>query len=179
VIPPVSSTVIDIEDGHRIGEEHWAPGNTSSGGQGQAIGTMQCLNSQPLAFHQHGHLSIFLNGEQLAIPTRAGFPTGDPNECHYPLHTHDYSGRVHVHAPSPTTFTLGQFFQIWGQPLTSNDVAGLLGMPVRVFVTDNGVATEVTGESNWANIELTSLRHITIQVGTDITAIPQYTWRGP
>jgi hypothetical protein len=178
-IPPVSSTVIDIEDGHRVGTEHWAPGNSSTGGQGQPIGTMQCLNSQPVTFHVHAHLAIFLNGEQLAIPTRLGFVTGTSNDCHYPLHTHDWSGRIHVHAPAPTTFTLGQLFQTWGQSLTSADLAGLTGMPVRVFVTDNGVATEVTGEANWANIQLTSLRHITIQVGTDITEIPQYTWIGP
>jgi hypothetical protein len=180
-IPPVSSTVIDIEDGHRVGTEHWAPGNSSTGGQGQPIGTMQCLNSQPVTFHVHAHLAIFLNGEQLAIPTRLGFVTGTSNDCHYPLHTHDWSGRIHVHAPAPTTFTLGQLFQTWGQSLTSADLAGLTGMPVRVFVNEDGdaVATEVTGEANWANIQLTSLRHITIQVGTDITEIPQYTWIGP
>ena len=177
VIPPVSSTVIDVEDGHRVGDEHWPPGNSSTGGQGQPIGTMECLASQPIAFHVHTHVAIFLNGQQLAIPTRLGFVTGTSNDCHYPLHTHDWSGVIHVHASAPTTFTLGQVFATWGQPLSSTDVAGLVGMPVRVFVTDNGVATENTGD--WSAIELTSHRHITIQVGTDITEIPQYTWLGP
>jgi hypothetical protein len=176
-IPPVSSAIIDIEDGHRIGAPHWPEGNTSTGGQGQPIGTMQCLGSQPVTYHVHTHLSIFLNGEQLAIPTHAGFVEGTTNDCHYPLHTHDWSGLVHVHATAAGTFTLGQFFSIWGQPLSSTDVAGLVGMPVRVFVTENGVATENTGD--WSAIELTSRRHITIQVGTDITEIPQYTWIGP
>jgi hypothetical protein len=69
-------------------------------------------------------------------------------------------------------------FQVWGQSLTSSDIAGLTGMPVRVFVTDNGVATEITDASAWPNIQLTSHRHIAIQVGTDITEIPQYTWGG-
>jgi hypothetical protein len=176
-VPPVSSTIIDVEDGHRVGVEHWPLGNTSTGGQGQAIGTMECLASQPIAYHVHTHLAIFLNGEQLAVPSRLGFVTGTSNDCHYPLHTHDWSGVIHVHAPAPTTFTLGQVFEIWGQSLTSSDIAGLTSMPVRVFVTDNGVATENTGD--WSAIELTSLRHITIQVGTPITEIPQYTWIGP
>jgi hypothetical protein len=180
-IPPVSTSIIDVEDGHRVGMEHWAPGNASTGGQGQPMGPMQCLGSQPVAFHVHTHLSMFLNGEQLAIPTALGFVgTGTPNACHYPLHTHDWTGMIHVHASAPTTFTLGQVFQIWGQPLSSTDVAGLTGMPVRVFVNEDGAAaTEVTGESNWANIELTSRRHFTIQVGTDFTEIPKYTWVGP
>lgn len=176
-IPPVSSTIIDVEDGHRVGVEHWPAGNSSTGGQGQPIGTMECLASQPIAFHVHTHVAIFLNGEQLAIPSRLGFVTGTSNDCHYPLHTHDWSGVIHVHAPAPTTFTLGQVFATWGQTLSSTDVAGLTGMPVRVFVTDNGVATENTGD--WSAIELTSHRHITIQVGTDIAEIPQYTWIGP
>jgi hypothetical protein len=174
----VSTTVIDLDDGHREGTEHWSAGNSSTGGQGQAIGTMQCLNSQPITFHVHTHLSIFLNGEHLAIPTRLGFVTGTSNDCHYPLHTHDWTGMIHVHATAPTTFTLGQVFQVWGQSLTSSDIAGLTGMPVRVFVTDNGVASEITDAAAWPNIELTSHRHIAIQVGTDITAIPQYTWGG-
>ena len=80
-------------------------------------------------------------------------------------------------ASAPTTFTLGQVFEIWGQSLASSDIAGLTSMPVRVFVTDNGVATENTGD--WSAIELTSRRHITLQVGTPITEIPQYTWIGP
>lgn len=180
-IPPVSSTVISIEDGHQVGVGRWPTGNTSTGGQGQPIGTHQCLASQPVTYHVHTHLAIFLNGEQLALPSAVGFVTGSSpaNNCHYPLHTHDASGAIHVHGTAPGLFTLGQFFQTWGQPLSSTDVAGLVGMPVRVFVTDNGVATETTDASAWPNIELSSRRHITIQVGTDITEIPQYTWVGP
>ena len=41
-VPPVSSTVIDVEDGHTVGAQQWANGNTSTGGQGQPIGTMEC-----------------------------------------------------------------------------------------------------------------------------------------
>ena len=178
-IPPVSTTVISIEDGHTVGDARWPSGNTSTGGQGQPIGTHQCLASQPIAYHVHTHVAIFLNGQQLALPARVGFVTGSSpaNDCHYPLHTHDASGAIHVHGTAPALFTLGQFFQTWGQSLTSTNIADLTGMPVRVFVTDNGVATENTGD--WTAIELTTRRHITIQVGTDITEIPQYTWVGP
>jgi hypothetical protein len=176
-LPPISTTVVSLEDGHQEGATHWPNGNTSTGGQGQDIGTMRCLASQSIAFHVHTHLSIFLNGEALALPARVGFVDGIANPCHYPLHTHDATGMIHVHATTPTTFTLGQFFSIWGQTLSSTNVADLTGMPVVVYVTDNGVVTQNTGD--WSLIELTSHREITIQVGTAITEIPNFTWVGP
>jgi hypothetical protein len=128
-------------------------------------------------YHVHSHLSIFLNGEALAIPREIGILEPTPTTgCFYSLHTHDLSGRIHVEAAAPATFTLGQLFSIWGQPLSSTDIAGLSGMPVVVYVTDNGVVTQNTGD--WSTIELTSHREITIQIGTPITEIPNYTWTG-
>jgi hypothetical protein len=44
-----------------------------------------------------------------------------------------------------------------------------------VYVTDNnGVVTLAAGD--WKEIELLSHREITIQVGTPIDQIPNYTW---
>lgn len=83
---------------------------------------------------------------------------------------------VHVEGPAPGTFTLGQFFAIWGEPLSYSDVAGNPGIPVVVYVTDNNVATQYTGDL--AAIELISHREITIQLGTPIAEIPRYTWVG-
>jgi hypothetical protein len=94
------------------------------------------------------------------------------------MHTHgDGSGLVHVLAGAQATFTLGQLFAVWGQPLSTNDVAGLTGLPVAVYVTDNGTVTQ--SAANWGDIELRSHRLITIQVGTAINEIPNYTWSGP
>lgn len=177
-LPPVSTTVVSLEDGHQVGATHWPLGNTSTGGQGQPIGSHECLVSQPAAYHVHTHLSIFLNGEALALPPRVGFVTGAPGgDCHYPLHTHDATGMIHVHGTAPALFTLGQFFQTWGHSLISSNVADLSGMPIVVYVTDNGVVTQNTGD--WSAIELTSHREITVQVGTAITEIPNFTWVGP
>jgi hypothetical protein len=56
-------------------------------------------------------------------------------------------------------------------------VAGLTGKPIVVYVTDqNGVVTMASGD--WGDIELLSHREITIQVGTPIAEIPNYTWTG-
>jgi hypothetical protein len=39
------------------------------------------------------------------------------------MHTHDAStGVIHVEAPREGNYTLGQFFAIWGQPLSSTQL---------------------------------------------------------
>jgi hypothetical protein len=123
----------------------------------------------------HSHLSIYLNGEALAIPALIGIVDTSPTaHCDYLVHTHDRTGIIHVEAPAPALFTLGQFFSIWGQPLSLTDVAGNPGLPVTVYITDNNVTSQYTGDP--VAIELTAHREITIQIGTPITEIPSYTW---
>jgi hypothetical protein len=177
VLPPLSATVVSLNDNHAVGAAHWPEGATSVGGQGQAVGALECLSSMPEDYHVHTHVSLFLNGEALAVPAHIGIvEQSATTSCFYSIHTHDLSGKIHVEAAAPAMFTLGQLFNIWGQPLESSNVAGLMGMPVVVYVTDNGVVTEATG--NWQDIELKSHREITIQVGTAITEIPNFTWSG-
>jgi hypothetical protein len=177
-LPPLSATVVSLNDNHAVGATHWTDGNTAAGAQGQAIGPLECLPNMPENYHVHTHLSIFLNGQALAIPAQIGIVDQTATtHCFYSLHTHDNSGKIHVEAAAPAIFTLGQLFAIWGQPLESSNVAGLTGMPVAIYVTDNnGVVTEATG--NWSDIELLSHREISIQVGTAISEIPNFTWSG-
>jgi len=130
----------------------------------------------PETYHVHTHVSIFLNGEALAVPAEVGIVRPATGDCFYSIHTHDKSGKIHVEAAAPGIFTLGQLFAIWGQPLEASNIAGLTGMPVALYVTDNGVVTEAV--DNWQSIELTSHREITIAVGTPITEIPNITWDG-
>ncbi len=126
----------------------------------------------------HAHLSIYLNGEALAVPSHIGIVETSPtSHCNYSTHTHNRTGILHVEAPAPGTFTLGQIFAIWGQPLSYTDIAGNPGVPVVVYVTDNNVVSQYTGDL--AAIELLSHREITIQLGTPITEIPSYTWGEP
>jgi len=177
-VPPLSTTVVDISDNRQIGEDRWDNGATSTGGLGQDVEGLPCLLNMPDEYHVHTHLSIFLNGEALSVPGNVGIHdlgASEPN-CFYPIHTHDKSGKLHIEAEAEGSFTLGQFFAIWGQSLTDTDVAGLTGMPVVVYVTDDGEVTEVT--EDWGAIELTSHRLITIQVGTAIEEIPNITWDG-
>jgi hypothetical protein len=173
-LPPRAASVA-LQDGGAIGTAQWPEGNSASGGQGAAVAGLDC-GLMATDYHVHAHLSIFLNGTMLQVPAHAGIvpATATSDECTYPLHTHDATGKLHVESPTPMRFTLGQFFAIWGQPLTTTNVGGLTGLPVVIYIADGAEVTRYTGDPG--EIELTSHREITIQVGSPISSIPNYTW---
>ena len=173
-VPPQSPTAIDLDDNHQVGNDHWPDGPTATGGNGANTAGLDCLAAPVETYHVHTHLSIFLNGEALAVPSHIGIVAPNGQQCIYAIHTHDKSGKIHVEAAASGTFTLGMFFQLWGQSLTDTNVAELTGNPIAVYSTDDGTVTQVEG--NWADIELASHREITIVVGTPITEIPNFTW---
>lgn len=168
-VPKLSATPIDLGLDATIGMPNaWPAGNTAAGGQGTAIAGVNCVSSD--AYHVHAHLAIIKDGQVLAIPQNIGLlPT-----CTYPLHTHNATGVIHIEAPAPTRFTLGQFFAVWGQPLSYSNVAGLTGLPIVVYVEDGGAVRQYTGDL--ADLELSMHRSITIQVGSQLAEIPSYTW---
>lgn len=175
--PPLSSTVTDITDGRRIGAIQWNNGNTASGGSGETVDGIECLLNMPEDYHVHSYLGIYLNGELLAVPQNVGIVSRSPDpRCFYAIHTHDGSGQIHVEATAPGSFTLENLFNIWGQPLTDTNIAGLTGMPVKVFVVEDGAVTEVP--DNWGDIELTSHKKIHIVVGTEPEELRNITWDG-
>ena len=167
--------IVDLDDNHQVGELHWPNGDTATGGQGAPIAGLTCEINLHETYHVHTHLSIFLDGVALAFPRNVGrVQTGTNPACFYSIHTHDLSGKIHVEGPAPGTFTLGQLFEIWGMPLETDNVAGLTGKPIVIYSTDQGTVTKVT--TDWKAIELTTHKEVTIQVGTPITEIPNFTW---
>lgn len=170
-VPPVSTIEQDITDGRQVGVDHWADPRTD----GSPIGGFNCVINPPQPLSFHAHLSILVNNEPLTIPRYLGASRQPPTHCFYAIHTHDESGKIHVTPAAPGTFTLGQLFQIWGQPLTNTNVAGFSGLPVEIFVTDNGIVTRVE-EADWSSIELRDHREITIGLGTPVAEIPNFVW---
>jgi hypothetical protein len=169
VVPPkLSANPITLGTGAAPGAVFWADGSTASGGRGAVIDNVGCLASEN--YHIHAHLAIIRNGEMLALPADVGL-----QGCAYELHTHDHWGVIHVETSVAKKFTLGQFFSVWGQPLSKTNIAGITGLPVTVFIDDDGQSVaEYTG--NLADIELKPHRSITIQVGSALTEIPSYRW---
>ena len=83
------------------------------------IDGIECEKREHSDFHIHSHLDIFINGEKFTIPSDIGII---PNTCLYWMHTHEDSGVIHIESPENRTFTLGQFFHIWGEKLSNNQI---------------------------------------------------------
>jgi hypothetical protein len=171
VVPPQSPDIVDLTDGRAIGAPRWPDPRSS----GDPLGRFTCVINPPQALEFRAHLSIFVNNEPQQVPRYLGASRRPPTHCFYAIHTHDASGRIHVTPPAPGIYTLGELFQIWGQPLTNTNVAGIVGLPIEVFVTDDGTTVKVE-DTDWAAIELRPHREITIALGTPLDQIPNFTW---
>jgi hypothetical protein len=136
------------------------PGTDAVGG----VGCYKVVN-----YHIHALLSIYRDGVRLAVPGSIGRNA----DCDYELHTHEGSGTIHIEAVSEKSFTLGQFFALWGQPLSDASVAGLPGKPT-YFVIENEKITRVT--TNPADIPLSAHKEIVVITGTPPREVPKYDW---
>jgi hypothetical protein len=142
---------------------------------GVPVDGITCRKSmqQNVAYHIHVHVNIFVNGLQQRLPAGAGivpprsyqqlpggqFVDNSFNGCLYWLHVHADDGIIHVESPTEQTFVLGQFFDVWGQPLSPSQVGPARG-PVVAF--ENG--QRFVG--NPRNIPLTAQAVIQLDVGT-------------
>jgi hypothetical protein len=76
-------------------------------------------------FHIHALLSIYVNGLLVPLPAEIGL---DPaHHIESSMHTHDSTGIIHMEAPHPFKYTLGDFFGVWGVKLGPAQVGGLAG----------------------------------------------------
>jgi hypothetical protein len=93
--------------------------------------------------------------------------------CVYWLHAHANDGIIHVESPSTAdSFTLGEFFDIWGQPLSSTQVGPAKGTVTAFF---NGKLYK----GNPRNLPLGYHYQIQLDVGTPIVAPVNITsWGG-
>ncbi|MDP9177655.1 MAG: hypothetical protein M3O61_08250 [Gemmatimonadota bacterium] len=162
-----------------VGRAYYPVGNWPQGGQGQPISGVACIiTNPPPAYHVHAHVSLFVNGEQIAIPAGIGvvnpivtnnYVNFDVTKCFYEVHTHDATGVVHLHANGGNNraLTLGQVFDVWGQPLTRDNVAGQRG---RVIV----YVDQARYEGDIKSIVLNANTLVSIQVGSPLVAPPKF-----
>jgi hypothetical protein len=78
-----------------VGRAFYPLGNTPTGGQGQPISGLSCISAMG-PYHRHAHVSLFVKGEQIAIPVGIGitnpvvangYMNFDRTKCFYELHT--------------------------------------------------------------------------------------------
>jgi hypothetical protein len=149
-------------------------GDTASGGQGQDIDGIKCDAGEQLAYHVHAHLFILLDGKPQTVSSQIGIP-GAPllPKCIYWLHTHDSSGIIHIESPTHLTYTLGQFFDIWGQPLNRIDVATHPVPSAGLTVFVDGV--QYDGDPR--DIELKAHTQVVLELG-QVGRPPSFTFPG-
>jgi hypothetical protein len=156
---------------------------------GQTIDGVQCQTNEQTVVHVHTHLTVFVNGQARVIPYGIGIPgfqavqlQGGPfvetGTCFYWLHAHANDGIIHVESPGTTdTYTLGQFFDEWGQPLSATQIGPASGK-LTVFFTSPGKPAQIyTG--NPRNLPLGDHYQIQLDVGSPVVAPVQITnWGG-
>lgn len=93
--------------------------------KGDPIDGINCDTLEQGPIHYHAHLQIYIKGIQTSIPGDVGRQSR--TGCSYWLHAQPDAGDegvIHVESPDNRTFTLHQFFDIWGQQLSATNLLG-------------------------------------------------------
>jgi len=144
-------------------------GGSDDGAPVDVVSAVECESGERLNYHVHTHLTVFIEGE----PVDVGENIGIRPDCLFWLHTHSPNGIVHVEAPEQRDFTLGQFFDVWGQPLSRTQLLD------RTADGSHEVQATVNGEpwaSDPAEIPLNDLTTVVLQYGPPFVPAPEFDW---
>ncbi len=160
------------------GSDLASPATTGTG----KVDGIPCGATEQLIYHIHAHLAVYVDGQLRALPGGIGIPgsqvlpsqrgpVASGGECIYWLHTHAPDGIIHVESPLRRVYTLGNFFDIWRQPLS----------PVRVAGASGHVSAFVNGKP-WTKdpAAIPLLPHAVIQLSVGEPVVPFHTmsWAG-
>jgi len=135
--------------------------------EGQVVDSVPCLRADLPVHHNHVHVGVYVDGIAVKVPAGIGVgrPWGFDNtgfltngSCFAWLHTHDTTGVIHIATPQLTVFTLGQLFEIWGQPLSTG----------RAFNYNGTLAVLVNGRrhvGDLGSIAFTPFENIVLELG--------------
>jgi hypothetical protein len=142
---------------------------------GEQIDGITCQANEQVLFHIHAHLTIFIRGTARQVPAGIGIalpyvvaqtrqgPFVAGASCFMWLHTHAADGIIHTESPVRRTYTLGEFFDIWGQRLDREHVGPVHGTVTALF---NGLV--FTGSPR--TIPLLAHAQIQLDVGRPLIA---------
>jgi hypothetical protein len=149
--------------------------SNASASTGATVDGIQCNTNEQTIFHVHTHLTIFVNGHPRQLPYGIGIapprqvsqtsrgPFVQAGACFYWLHTHAADGIIHIESPIHRAYTLGNFFDIWRQPLGPDEVGPVKGKVTAFY--DGKVY-----KGNPRNIPLGDHTRLQLDVGTPLIA---------
>ena len=157
-----------------------APVGAAAGGA--PVDGIRCDAAEQVAYHIHAHLAVFVDGAARQIPYGIGVvnpavtetargPFAQATRCYYWLHTHAADGVIHVESPSQRRYTLGNFFDIWRQPLSRTQLGPATGT-VTAYVDGAPYRGDPRG------IVLTERQDIQLDVGTPLVPPQPVDWSG-
>jgi hypothetical protein len=111
---------------------------------GRTVDGIASTPSEQVAFHIHAHLTVFVAGAPRQVPYGIGIappvevqstpagPFAAGGSGFSWLHAHAPDGIIHIESPVQRTYTLGNYFDVWAEPLGPNRVGPVTG-PVTAF----------------------------------------------
>lgn len=112
-------------------------------------------------FHIHALVNISVDGQAVAVPSNVGVDAAHHLES--TLHTHDQTGVIHMEAPRPFAYTLGDLFAVWGVRFAQGELGALRAhgdRQLHVYVNGRSV-------SDPAHYVMHNRDNIAIGFGTD------------
>ena len=160
---------------------------------GQTVDGMACLPAEGQNPHNHTYLELYVNGKPSTVPPGIGIvaPQGSGitalgssglTSCLYPLHVHEGQPNIiHIELFEPRAVHLGEFFDIWGQALSNDQVLSYKADASHKLVFEvfdaNGKLTQYTGDPR--QIELNEHETIAILYNSpNVTPKPYTDWNG-
>ena len=135
--------VIALGSGRTTAQPPPAPADVLAPASAEAaagpVDGIRCESSEQVLFHIHAHLAVFVEGRPRVIPEGIGIPPPRREQetpegpfvtsgsCFYWLHSHTRDGIIHIESPVQRTYTLGDYFDVWRQPLGPRRVGSATG----------------------------------------------------
>jgi hypothetical protein len=155
---------------------------TATAATGKDVDGISCQASEQTIFHIHAHLTILVNGSPRQVPAGIGIPGAQAQNsahgpfissgtCFYWLHTHAADGVIHIESPVQRTYTLGDLFDEWGQPLGPRQAGPAAGPVVAIYDGQRY-------QGNPRDIPLNAHAQIQLEVGSPLVAPQAITFPG-
>jgi len=134
------------------------------------IDGIKCQGMEGAVVHIHQYLALYNGYQRIPVPANIGIH----DDCLYWLHTHTSDGLIHDEVPIHKFFTLGNFFDVWKQPLNWYQAGPLRARGFsKLKITVNGKPFK----GNPRSIELDNHTEIIIKAGPPyVTHPPHYNW---